>query len=206
MDATLAGPRGNAISGQRSDARTVFGDLYPQLTLKWNHEVHNFLAYATGNVPIGAYNPNRLANLGIGHGAMDAGGGYTYLNPKTGLEFSTVLGVTYNFENPDTKYKNGVNLHLDWGASYFIREQVHVGAVGYLYNQITDDSGLGAKLGGFRSRVAGLGPQVGYMFAVGERVKGYLNVKAYGEFAEQNRPAGWNAWVTLSFSLAEPHR
>jgi hypothetical protein len=170
VDATLTGPRGNAISGQRSDARTVFGDLYPQLTLKRNRDVHNVLTYLTGNIPIGAYNPRRLANLGIGHGAIDAGGGYTYLNPRTGLEFSAVLGFTYNFENPDTKYKNGIDAHLDWGASYFVAKPVHVGLVGYLYNQITDDSGPGATLGGFRSRVAGIGPQVGYMFSLGERV------------------------------------
>jgi hypothetical protein len=33
----------------------------------------------------------RLANIRIGHGAIDAGGGYTYFNPQTGREFSGVL-------------------------------------------------------------------------------------------------------------------
>nr|WP_235913652.1 transporter [Pseudoroseomonas coralli] len=206
VDATLTGPRGNTISGERSDARTAFGDLYPQFTLKWNQGVHNFLAYGTGGIPVGAYNPNRLANLGTGHAAIDGGGGYTYFDPKSELEFSAVLGFTYNFENPDTEYRNGIDMHLDWGASYFINERLHVGAVGYLYNQITGDSGEGARLGDFKSRVAGVGPQIGYMFRIGERINAYLNVKAYGEFAAQNRPEGWNAWVTLSFSLAQPGR
>jgi hypothetical protein len=36
-------------------------------------------------------------------------------------------------------------------------------------------------------------------------LQGYLNFKGYGEFAAQNRAAGWNAWVTLAFSpKAEP--
>ena len=38
----------------------------------------------------------RLANIGIGHGAVDGGLGYTYFNPKTGQELSGVLGFTYN--------------------------------------------------------------------------------------------------------------
>jgi hypothetical protein len=33
---------------------------------------------------------------------------------------------------------------------------------------------------------------------------GYLNIKGYKEFNAQNRPAGWNVWVTLSLSPSEP--
>jgi hypothetical protein len=49
-----------------------------------------------------------LSNIGIGHGAVDGGVGYTYFDPKTGHEFSGVLGFTYNTINPDTQYQNGV--------------------------------------------------------------------------------------------------
>jgi hypothetical protein len=38
---------------------------------------------------------DRLANLGLGHAAIDAGGGYTYFNPQTGNEFSAVLGFNW---------------------------------------------------------------------------------------------------------------
>jgi hypothetical protein len=31
---------------------------------------------------------------------------------------------------------------------------------------------------------------------------GYLNLKSYKEFAAENRPEGWNAWVTFSISQA----
>src|SRR6476620_4171239 len=55
-----------------------------------------------------------LSNIGIGHGAIDAGGGYTYFNPQTGHELSGVLGFTYNFINTSTQYQNGVDLHFDW--------------------------------------------------------------------------------------------
>jgi hypothetical protein len=72
--------------------------------------------------------------------------------------------------------------------------------VGYFYRQLTGDSGTGAVLGDFKSRVSGIGPQVGYFFPVGKE-KGYLNLKGYYEFNASNRPAGWNAWLTLALPL-----
>jgi hypothetical protein len=164
--------------------------------------VHNTMVYVTGDIPDGSYSANRLANLGIGHAAIDAGAGYTYFNPATGREFSVVGGLTYNFTNPDTDYQNGVDAHIDWAASQFLSKQVHVGVVGYLYQQLTGDSGSGAKLGAFKSRVAGIGPQVGYLFPVAD-MQGYVNLKGYYEFAAKNRPEGWNVWLTLAFSPAQ---
>jgi hypothetical protein len=173
------------------------------VSLKWHDGVHNWMTYATGDIPVGAYDPNRLANLGIGHGAIDGGGGYTYLNPMTGHEFSAVGGFTYNFKNPDTGVQSGVDFHLDWGASKFMSKQVFVGLVGYAYQQISDDTGGHPLLGGFRSRVLGLGPQIGYIFPIGN-MQGYLNLKGYGEFDAANRPSGWNTWLTFAISPAAP--
>ena len=81
------------------------------------------MTYITGDIPVGAYDSTSLSNLGIGHGAIDAGGGYTYLNPQTGHEFSGVLGFTYNFTNQSTQYQNGVDMHFDWSASQFLTKQ-----------------------------------------------------------------------------------
>ena len=202
VDATLTGPNGNTISGSRTEALTAFGDVLPQASLKWNDGVNNYLAYVTGDIPVGAYNSDRLANLGIGHGAIDAGGGYTYFNPATGREASTVVGFTYNFENPDTDYQSGVDFHIDWGSAQFLNEHFFVGAVGYYYQQITGDSGDGAVLGDFKSRVAGIGPQVGYLFPIGDKLQGAFSAKAYWEFAAQNRPEGWNMWLSFAISPA----
>ena len=186
-----------------SDSVTGFGDLYPQFVLKWNAGVHNFMAYATGDVPVGTYDSTRLSNIGLGHGAIDVGGGYTYLDLQTGHEFSAVTGLTYNFTNPTTNYQSGVDWHLDWGASQFLSKQLSVGLVGYFYNQISGDSGSGDRIGSFESRVIGLGPQVSFLFPVGQ-MQGLLNLKAYKEFDAQNRPEGWNAWVVFSISPAAP--
>jgi len=186
-----------------SDSVTGFGDLYPTASLKWNRGVHNFMVYATGDIPVGAYDSARLANLGIGHGAVDGGFGYTYFDQKAGHEFSAVTGLTYNFTNPSTNYQNGVDWHLDWAASQFLSKQFSVGVVGYVYKEIGCDSGSGDRVGCFQSQVVGIGPQLSFLFPVGTW-QGYLNLKAYKEFASENRPDGWNAWLTFVISPAAP--
>jgi hypothetical protein len=202
IDATLTGPRGNTISGSAHDTRTALSDVFWQGSLKWNNGVHNTMVYATGNIPSGTYDPTRLANLSLGWIAVDGGAGYTYLNTKTGHEFSVVAGLTYSFVNPYTQYQNGVDFHLDWAASQFISKSVHVGVVGYAFQQLTGDSGAGAKLGDFRGRVFGIGPQIGFMFPLGEHHSGYLNLRAYRDFDAEHRPEGYSAWVQLVVSPA----
>jgi hypothetical protein len=201
---SLTGPLGRTIALSRTQDLTSYGDVIPQVTLKWNQGVHNFMVYGTGDIPVGDYDPARLANLGIGHGAIDFGGGYTYFDPTAGNEFSAVAGLTYNFKNTDTNYQNGMDFHFDWGASHFFAKQLQLGVVGYYFQQVTDDFGAPAALGGFRSRIAGVGPQIGYVFPMGDKLQGYLNLKGYKEFAAQNRPEGWNAWLTFAISPAPP--
>ncbi len=200
---SLIGPLGNTIALNRTQALTSYGDVIPQVALKWNTGVNNFMVYGTGDIPVGDYDPNRLANLGIGHGAIDFGAGYTYYNPQTGDEFSAVAGATYNFKNTSTQYQNGIDYHFDWGTSHFFTKQLQLGIVGYYFQQVTDDFGAPPTLGGFRSRVAGIGPQIGFSFPVGN-MQGYINLKGYKEFAAQNRPEGWNTWLSFVISPAPP--
>ena len=189
--------------GSVSDLRGGVGDLYPQVSLRWNSGVNNFMTYMMGDIPVGAYDSSRLSNFGIGHGAIDGGVGYTYFTPETGHEFSAVTGLTGNLTNTETDYRNGINWHMDWGASQFLSQQWHVGVVGYLYRQLTADSGAALILGDNKSQVAGIGPQIGYMLPIGN-TQGYLGLKAYREFAADRRADGWNAWLTFAISPAAP--
>ncbi len=204
IEATLSGPRGNAITGRKSDGRTTFADVFYQGTLKWNHGVHNTMVYVTGNVPSGTYDHTRLANLSLGFVAVDGGVGYTYLNPQTGNEFTVVGGVTYSFINPYTQYQNGIDGHIDWAASHFLTKSVLVGFGGYFFQQLTGDSGVGAKLGDFKGRAIGIGPQIGFLFPVGDAYQAYLNVKGYRDLSVENRPEGYTLWVALAITPAAP--
>ena len=195
------GPFSASIS--RHQDTTGFTDLIPIFIDRWNAGVNNYMAYITGDIPVGLYSSSNLANIGIGHGAIDGGVGYTYFDEKLGHEFSAVLGFTGNFENHSTGYTNGIDMHLDWGASQFLTKQVQVGLVGYVYDQLTGDSGCAPVLCPFKSRVIGIGPQIGYIFPVAG-MQGYVNLKGYGEFDSANRPDGWNVWLTFVLSPAPP--
>jgi hypothetical protein len=180
-----------------------FADLVPNFAIRWNAGVNNYMAYITGDIPVGLYSSSNLANIGLGHGAIDGGLGYTYFDEKAGHEFSAVAGLTGNFENHSTNYTSGIDFHLDWAAAQFLSKQVFVGLVGYVYDQITPDHGCAPIICPFESRVIGVGPQLGYLFPVGN-MQGYLNLKGYGEFDNNARPDGWNLWVTFALSPAAP--
>ena len=201
---TVAAPPFTATrQGQTSDSRYGIGDLVPFAALRWNSGVNNWMTFLDGDIPVGMYDSSRLANFGIGHGTLDGGGGYTYFDPQTGHEFSLVTGVTYNLSNTSTGYRNPWDWHLDWGASQFLSKTVQLGVVGYVYAQLTADQGAAKFLGANLSRVAAVGPQLGFIFPT-KTVQTFLSFKAFREFAADNRASGWNAWLVLSFSPAPP--
>jgi hypothetical protein len=160
---TFAATRQVSVSG----SVVGFADVDPIAQLFWNSGVNNWMTYLTGDVPVGTYNASNLANVGIGHGAIDGGAGYTYLDTKRGHEFSLVTGFTYNLIDPSTSYQNGVDWHVDWGLSQYLTKQLFVGAVGYFYDQISADSGSGDHVGPFESRVIGIGPQISFTRSAG---------------------------------------
>ena len=202
VSATLTGPEDVSRSGSRSDYVLGFGDLYPSASLKWNWDVHNVMVYATSGIPVGVYDPNRLATMGLGHWAADAGAGYTYYDERAGFEWSVVVGFTYNFINPYTQYQSGIDAHLDWAISPYVSDKMHIGAAGYFYNQVTGDGGPGARLGEHKSRVAGVGPQIGFFFPFLDQ-QGTLTVRAYQEFDASSRLDGWTTFITFSVEPPE---
>jgi hypothetical protein len=199
------GSSGSIALGPRSLSKTdsLFGgsDLYPTAQLNWTAGVHNLMTYVAGDIPIGSYNPNRLSNVGIGHGSIDAGFAYTYLNMKTGTEVSATLGFTKNFRNMSVNYTNGTDSHLDVGAAQFLSEKFFVGVVGYYYQQLTADRGQPAILGPFESRTRAAGPQIGYNFDLGN-VPLYANVRGYKEFGSSDRLQGFSIYATVSVPLS----
>jgi hypothetical protein len=66
--------------------------------------------------------------------------------------------------------------------------------------RITDDFGQSAVLGTFRSRVLGIGPQMEYIFPIGNN-QAFLGSKGYGA---ANRPSGWNTGLMFAISEAAP--
>jgi hypothetical protein len=128
----------------------------------------------------------------------------TWLDPNLGLEVSTAAGFTFNGENPDTDYQTGTEFHVEWALMQHLSKTFAVGLSGYHYQQVTGDSGAGARLGGFERRVTGLGPDVTYTFLCG-KIPVSTEVKYFHEFDVENRVQGDAGFVTVSLPLSVGH-
>jgi hypothetical protein len=197
-DVAMSSARGTEHG--RSDSVWGWTDLDPIATIAWASGSNNGMGYITGDIPVGSYDAQRLSNVGLGHGAIDFGGAYTYLDQKSGREASATTGVTFNFENPETSYENGVDWHLDWAVSQLLARSWEVGVVGYLYYQLTGDSGSGAKLGDFRSGVASVGAEGSYQLTLGGQ-PAPVSLRGYWEFWSQDRIRGGTVFATVVVPL-----
>jgi hypothetical protein len=108
--------------------------------------------------------------------------------------------VTFNGRNPATDYKTGTEFHLDWSAMQYLSKEFSFGLAGYYYQQISGDSGSGARLGPFKGRVVALGGAVGYNFQLGA-LPISTRVKVFREFDVENRLEGTAAFFTVAMPL-----
>ncbi len=174
---------------------TGLSDMYPFAEIAWNKENQNWNIYLMGGLPIGYYNPSSIDSLGVGHFSLDLGFGYTYFNQGSGLQGSGLLGFTYNFINPQTDYKNGIDSHLDYSLTKIFEEQWEAGIVGYLYYQLTPDTG-NTQYGSFKSKAAAIGPLGSYSFN-----NKNLSLRAYWDFWKENRPGGLTIYADLNIEF-----
>jgi hypothetical protein len=73
--------------------------------------------------------------------------------------------------NDATDYQTGDQFHLDGAIAEHLPlfgGFVGAGVNGYFYQQITGDSGSGAKLGGFEGMSAGIGRDCSYAYRIGD--------------------------------------
>ena len=160
------------VSRSRTDSTNGVSDitLIPAM-LAWKSGSWQYNALAQVYAPTGSFEVGRLANLGLNYWTFDPAIGVTYNNEKSGFSFSVLSGITINTENEDTNYKSGSVLHVEASVQQHFKHGdglLGIGANGFIYEQITDDSGAGAQLGAFRGRTGGIGPVVSYIRPVGK--------------------------------------
>jgi hypothetical protein len=192
-------------TGRQSDRMVGVTDLDPQVQLNWIFGVHNIMSYLAANIPTGSYNPGRVVGIGIGHAAIDAGGAYTYYDTEAGLEASATFGITQNFRNPSTSYRNGLDAHLDLAASYYLTPAFFVGIAGFYYQQLTADHGQALALGPNESRTRGIGPQIGWDMNLGGRIVS-ATLRGYTEFGVYRRLQGHAIYAIFSIPLWTPRQ
>ena len=116
--------------------------------------------------PTGAYEADRLANPGKNFWTFSPMLGLLYWGQQNGVEASVFGGLDFNTENSATDYRSGTQFHLDGTLAQHFRALgglAGVGATGFWYEQLTGDSGAGARLGPAEGYVVGAGPVLSYM-------------------------------------------
>jgi len=201
---TVSGPLG---STEAQDDASGIGDitLYP-LMLGWVREGGD-LRYDVRlgvYVPTGSYETNKLAVLGKNYWTFEPGFMVSYLGSKNGREASAYAAVDFNTKNEETDYQTGSQFHIDATLAQhlpLLGGAGGLGATGFYYQQITDDSGgLAAQLGGFRGRTAGVGPVLSYVRKVGDHDL-VSELKWLPELDVDRRLEGDFIWLKLALAF-----
>lgn len=170
------------------------------VSLGWHLGQFHLMTYGSFYAPVGSYNPNRRLNTGLGRWALDPNVAVTWLQPKHGQEVSLSMGWTFNFENPSTQYTSGQEFHLEYYLGQHLPKGFAVGLAGYIYNQMTADTGPGALQGAFHGEAIALGPCLSYDGKIGNYAIG-VNARYYNEVKVINRFAGQAFFLTLSLGI-----
>lgn len=166
-----------------------FGDTVARAQLGWDSGNWSNSLFLTGWFPTGRYERGFKPNTGKNIYGINLGWGVTYTAPRANLEFDSAIGITFSARNPATDYKNGDDFAWEWAMGKRFQNGLKVGVAGYFYQQVTADSGSGAKLGPFKGRVAALGPQIVYETMLMGRPT-VFNFRNYQEFDAVNRFEG----------------
>jgi hypothetical protein len=197
----VTGPLGNTRSVNLSDSVWGIGDTAVIALLGWHAGNSHWNVAITGIIPTGVYDPNRIADLGLHRPSADIKGAYTYFDPTIGLEISAALGITFNYINTATNYRTGDEVHFEWDVNEHFASGFSLGVGGYIYDQVTGDSGPGAHLGPFEGRVVAVGPLIGYEFKIMNKIPVDLSVHWFHEFDVKRRLTGDAIFGGISLPL-----
>ncbi|NJD32805.1 MAG: hypothetical protein FIB04_13080 [Gammaproteobacteria bacterium] len=200
----VTGPLGNTFRA-RDDAAGI-GDItvYPFMVGWVQGDVKGDVRLGV-YLPTGAYDPERLANVGKNFWTIEPMATVSWLSSKTGLEVTAFAGFDFNGWNSETDYRSGNAFHLDATlAQHLPVKDVGVlgfGATGFYYQQITGDSGSGAQLlGEMKGRTVGIGPVVSFIGKVGT-TDVVAEFKWLPELSTAHRLEGDYLWLKVGASF-----
>lgn len=200
LDATLAAPGADPISGKRTSETFTTGDPVLGGGIGWGGGPWFGSINVMLNVPIGDYSTDRASNIAFHRWASDITGALTWLDRASGWQADLALGVTFNGENLDTSYHSGNEAHLEAAVARSFASGWSLGVQGYHYEQISDDTGGSAILGGFRGRVSGIGPAVSWSGMMGQQAVS-IEGRYFHEFDVRNRLSGDALLLSVTLPL-----
>lgn len=176
------------------------GDPIVSASLGWHAGDWHWKLAGVLSIPAGGYEPGQLSNVALNRTIGDISAGATYLDPALGIELSATAGFTLNGTNAATQYTTGNEFHVDVSASKYLTKEISVGVIASHYQQITGDSGPGARLGPFKGRVTAVGGTIGVTGALG-KIPVTARLKVLREVEVENRFQGTIGFFEVSFPL-----
>jgi hypothetical protein len=188
----------------RTDKVEGLGDIViiPAM-LAWKSGSWQFGAMLPIYAPTGDYEVGRLANEGLNYWTFDPTVGASFSSEKTGFNFGLHAGVTFNTENEATNYRSGSVLHAEISAQQLLPVGPGLfgfGLNGFLYEQISGDSGSGATGGDFKGRSVGVGPVLDYILPT-ETGALVFEAKWLPELDTKNRLEGDYFWFKVAWQF-----
>jgi hypothetical protein len=162
---------GTPRSGAVEQSVTGLGDIqFMPIMAAWTNG--DFTVGGMFNVwaPSGEFNTGQLANPGLGYWTFEPMLAFRWLSTKIGTEFSVFTGLDFNTKNTTSDYQSGDIFHVDATLAQHLPlfgGIAGAGASAFYMNQITGDSGSGARLGSFEIESYGVGPTVSYVHKIG---------------------------------------
>lgn len=195
LDLSLSPAPGVSVKGHKHG----WGDLTIGNGLHWKYPNFDLINSIDVALPVGSYDARDPVNPGQNRWVLRLCHMGTW-QPTPAWDVSYRLNWDYNFENPDTHYRSGQTLYLNWAAGWKTSPPLTIGLAGYFLRQLTDDRQGGHVVGpdGNRVRVDGLGPCVKYFLP--NHVM--LTAKYYREFNARNHPAGEQYWLEVTVPVS----
>ena len=213
LDAQISGEAVAPVQGAKTGNRSGISDITLTSFLNWaagnGHLSLGLSVYA----PVGAYDEDRIINLGRNYWSFDPIATYTWLHPERGHEVSVTTGIMFNTENNATDYTSGTEWHADFMLAQHFSKRFALGLEGAALQGLINDSGplldkanvtlpaLGLKpLDGFRAQYFALGPAA----VVSPTILGKdLNIiaKYLFDVTHENRPDTNYLVVSLALKL-----
>jgi hypothetical protein len=169
--------------------------LVGPVILGWHGETVHQMAGIEFYFPTIAYNVGQPVNVGSGFSSVAPHYWVTWY-PRPDIEVDGSFVYLINQKNRDSQYKSGREFSMDYGIGYTPTRGWQVGASGYAYKQISDDSLNGVTVpGGNRGRVLATGPFLRYQ---AEAPWG-ITFKWQREFSVENRAKGNRYFLQFAY-------
>ena len=195
---------GVQISGARSQSVNGFGDIQiTPIQAGWTNGDITVGGIFNVWAPSGTYNPNQLANPGLGYYTFELMPAFSWLSSKIGTEFTVFPAIDFNTVNNTTDYKSGDIFHVDATLAQHLplgKGFIGAGASVSYIQQVTGDSGSGARLGSFEEQSVAVGPTVSYILPIGKKML-IIDGSWLPQVKTKNTTQGNYFWAKLTFAF-----